>query len=157
MNLPLPRALRLVLVAELGARVHSIEIVPELAKRARKTLDAEGYGQVAVIEGNGWLGLPDEAPFDRILVTAAPDRVPDARMSASDSPSRTRWPAILSCAFFDSTRAKRLSVVDREGRTPSRTPARCTTCRPEVAALTLLGTRSSWTGRDSSCSTNAKR
>ena len=65
-------------LAELGARVHSIEIVPELAKRARKTLDAEGYGQVAVIEGNGWLGLPDEAPFDRILVTAAPDRVPDA-------------------------------------------------------------------------------
>lgn len=65
-------------LAELGARVHSIEIVPELAKRARKTLESEGYGRVVVIEGNGWLGLPDKAPFDRILVTAAPDRVPEA-------------------------------------------------------------------------------
>lgn len=65
-------------LAELGARVYSIEIVPELAKRARKTLDALGYGEVAVIEGNGWDGLPAESPFDRILVTAAPDRVPEA-------------------------------------------------------------------------------
>lgn len=65
-------------LAELGAHVHSIEIVPELAARARKALAGEGYGQVVVIEGNGWLGLPEKAPFDRILVTAAPDRMPEA-------------------------------------------------------------------------------
>jgi protein-L-isoaspartate(D-aspartate) O-methyltransferase len=37
-----------------------------------------GYGQVTVVQGDGWRGLPAEAPFDRIIVTAAPDRVPEA-------------------------------------------------------------------------------
>ena len=65
-------------LAELGARVSSIEIVPELAKSARKRLAEIGYAQVVVVEGDGWLGLPDKAPFDRILVTAAPEHVPEA-------------------------------------------------------------------------------
>ncbi len=65
-------------LAELGARVFSIEIVPALAERARRLLAAEGYGQVVVVEGDGWLGLPEKAPFDRILVTAAPEHVPEA-------------------------------------------------------------------------------
>jgi protein-L-isoaspartate(D-aspartate) O-methyltransferase len=65
-------------LAELGARVYSIEIVPELAARARATLAELGYANVTVIEGNGWEGLPREAPFDRIVVTAAPERVPEA-------------------------------------------------------------------------------
>ncbi len=62
----------------LGARVHSIEIVPELAAAARELLAKTGHGEVTVVEGDGWLGLPGKAPFDRILVTAAPDRVPEA-------------------------------------------------------------------------------
>ena len=65
-------------LAELGARVSSIEIVPELAKSARKRLADVGYAQVVVVEGDGWLGLPGKAPFDRILVTAAPEHVPEA-------------------------------------------------------------------------------
>jgi protein-L-isoaspartate(D-aspartate) O-methyltransferase len=65
-------------LAELGARVFSIEVVPELAERARRTLAEMGYGQVTVVQGDGWQGLPAEAPFDRIIVTAAPDRVPEA-------------------------------------------------------------------------------
>ena len=64
-------------LAELGARVSSIEIVPELAKSARKRLADVGYAQVVVVEGDGWLGLPGKAPFDRILVTAAPEHVPE--------------------------------------------------------------------------------
>jgi protein-L-isoaspartate(D-aspartate) O-methyltransferase len=66
------------ILAELGARVFSIEIVPALAEQARRNLSANGYGEVVVIQGDGWLGLPQEAPFDRILVTAAPDEVPPA-------------------------------------------------------------------------------
>lgn len=63
-------------LAELGAEVHSIEIVPELAASARETLAACGYGRVDVITGDGYRGLPERAPFDAILVTAAPDHVP---------------------------------------------------------------------------------
>ena len=64
-------------LAELGARVFSIEIVPELAESARRTLAETGYGQVTVIQGDGWLGHAAEAPYDAILVTAAPERVPE--------------------------------------------------------------------------------
>ena len=64
-------------LAELGARVFSIEIVPELAESARRTLAENGYGQVTVIQGDGWLGHAAEAPYDAILVTAAPERVPE--------------------------------------------------------------------------------
>jgi protein-L-isoaspartate(D-aspartate) O-methyltransferase len=63
-------------LAELGAEVHSIEIVPELAESARKTLREVGYGAVDVITGDGYRGLPERAPFDAILVTAAPSHVP---------------------------------------------------------------------------------
>ena len=64
-------------LAELGARVFSIEIVPELAESARRTLSENGYGEVTVIQGDGWLGHAAEAPYDAILVTAAPERVPE--------------------------------------------------------------------------------
>ena len=64
-------------LAELGVVVHSIEIVPALARRARRDLAAAGYaGSVTVHEGDGYAGLPDLAPFDGVIVTAAPDHVP---------------------------------------------------------------------------------
>jgi len=63
-------------LAELGAEVHTIEIVPELAESARRALREEGYARVNVITGDGYRGLPERAPFDAIVVTAAPDHVP---------------------------------------------------------------------------------
>lgn len=65
-------------LAELGARVESIEIVPELAQAAGRTLGELGYDRVRVYQLDGHRGLPEEAPFDRIIVTAAPPRVPEA-------------------------------------------------------------------------------
>jgi protein-L-isoaspartate(D-aspartate) O-methyltransferase len=65
-------------LAEMGAQVYSMEIVPTLARRARATLTKLGYGAVEVREGNGWAGWPEEAPFDAIVVTAAPPTVPEA-------------------------------------------------------------------------------
>lgn len=65
-------------LAELGARVYSIEIVAPLAARARADLDAAGYRAVVTRVGDGYQGWPDEAPFDGIIVTAAPDHVPPA-------------------------------------------------------------------------------
>jgi len=63
-------------LAELARRVCSIERLPRLAERARATLEALGYDNVWVRVGNGALGWPDEAPFDRIIVTAGGPGVP---------------------------------------------------------------------------------
>jgi protein-L-isoaspartate(D-aspartate) O-methyltransferase len=56
--------------------VYTIEIVPGLADRARRTLARLGYGNVHVRTGDGFRGWPERAPFDAILLTAAPRRVP---------------------------------------------------------------------------------
>jgi protein-L-isoaspartate(D-aspartate) O-methyltransferase len=63
-------------LAELARRVCSIERLPRLAERARATLEAQGYDNVWVRVGNGTLGWPDLAPFDRIIVTAGGPTVP---------------------------------------------------------------------------------
>ncbi len=63
-------------LAEIGSSVYSIEIVEPLALTAQRRLSELGYSQVSVRCGDGYLGWPEEAPFDAILVTAAPDHVP---------------------------------------------------------------------------------
>ena len=63
-------------LAELARRVCSIERIPALAARARAALEVLGYANVWVRVGNGTLGWPDEAPFDRILVAAGGPSVP---------------------------------------------------------------------------------
>lgn len=65
-------------LAEIAREVYSIEIVPELAVRARATLERLGYRNVRARTGNGYLGWPEHAPYDAILVTAAPEEVPRA-------------------------------------------------------------------------------
>jgi protein-L-isoaspartate(D-aspartate) O-methyltransferase len=69
-------------LAEMGARVYTMEIVPALARSARATLARLRYGSsVEVREGNGWEGWPEQAPFDAIVVTAAPRTIPEALKS----------------------------------------------------------------------------
>ena len=63
-------------LAELAAAVYSIEIVTQLAEHARDTLAELGYANVHVRQGDGYAGWPEQAPFDAIMVTAAPDHVP---------------------------------------------------------------------------------
>ena len=63
-------------LAELAKEVYSIEIVPNLADSAQNLLRELGYKNVQVKTGNGYLGWPEHAPFDAIIVTAAPDKVP---------------------------------------------------------------------------------
>ena len=63
-------------LAELVKEVYSIEIVPELAQRSKETLDRLGYDNVHVRAGDGYRGWPEAAPFDRIIVTAAPPNIP---------------------------------------------------------------------------------
>ncbi|MBN1305837.1 MAG: protein-L-isoaspartate(D-aspartate) O-methyltransferase [Anaerolineales bacterium] len=64
-------------LAELGyVEVYSIEIVPELADRAALVLDELGYTGIHTRQGDGYYGWPEQAPFDAIIVTAAPDHLP---------------------------------------------------------------------------------
>jgi protein-L-isoaspartate(D-aspartate) O-methyltransferase len=66
------------ILAELAREVYTIEIVAPLADRARSTLEALGYTNVRIKTGNGYRGWPEHAPYDRVMVTAAPDEVPRA-------------------------------------------------------------------------------
>jgi protein-L-isoaspartate(D-aspartate) O-methyltransferase len=63
-------------LAELTGQVYTIEIIPELAERARITLDRLGYGYVVSKQADGYWGWEEHAPFDAIIVTAAPDHIP---------------------------------------------------------------------------------
>lgn len=63
-------------LGQLARTVYTIEIVPDLARRAAATLKSLGYSNVHVREGDGFAGWPEHAPFDRILVTAAPEEIP---------------------------------------------------------------------------------
>jgi protein-L-isoaspartate(D-aspartate) O-methyltransferase len=63
-------------LAELVAQVYTIEIIEPLARTAEATLQHLGYKNVHVKGGDGYKGWPDQAPFDAIVVTCAPDHVP---------------------------------------------------------------------------------
>jgi protein-L-isoaspartate(D-aspartate) O-methyltransferase len=63
-------------LAELAAEVFTIEIIEPLAAEAAGTLERLRYGNVRVRAGDGYRGWPEEAPFDAIVVTAAPPEVP---------------------------------------------------------------------------------
>jgi protein-L-isoaspartate(D-aspartate) O-methyltransferase len=66
------------ILGELAEEVYTIEIVEPLAASATRILAELGYRNVHVRAGNGYAGWPEQAPFDRIMVTAAPDSVPPA-------------------------------------------------------------------------------
>ena len=68
-------------LAQAGCHVWTIEIVGALAREARGRLDTLGYRAVRVRHGDGYLGWPEAAPFEAILLTAAPDSVPPALLA----------------------------------------------------------------------------
>jgi protein-L-isoaspartate(D-aspartate) O-methyltransferase len=65
-------------LAELGATVYAVEVIEDLAARARDLLSELGYTNVHLRAGDGYAGWPEHAPFDRILAAAAPDDIPPA-------------------------------------------------------------------------------
>ncbi|MFO7853426.1 MAG: protein-L-isoaspartate(D-aspartate) O-methyltransferase [Bacteroidota bacterium] len=64
-------------LAEIVDEVYTVEIVETLGKRARKTLSDQGYDNVHVKIGDGYKGWEEHAPYDAIIVTCAPNRIPD--------------------------------------------------------------------------------
>lgn len=95
-------------LAHLSEWVYTVEIVPELAHSATQRLAQLAYGNITVRAGNGYEGWPDKAPFDRIILTAAPKEIPSALPDQLAPGGRLVAP--LGATFF-----QRLAVVDRAG------------------------------------------
>jgi protein-L-isoaspartate(D-aspartate) O-methyltransferase len=94
-------------LAELAGKVYSIEIIDELAQRAEQRLKREGYTNVEVHIGNGYFGRPEHAPFDKVIVTAAPDLIPPPLINQLKSGGRMVIPVGLPDA-------QQLLVTDKD-------------------------------------------
>ncbi len=66
------------ILGEIAKEVYSIEIIPKLAERARRTLSQLGYENIEVKTGDGYQGWAEHAPYDAIIVTAAPEHIPQS-------------------------------------------------------------------------------
>ena len=99
------------MLAELAGRVYSIEIIDELAQRAAQRLKRQGYTNVEVRVANGYLGWPEHTPFDKVIVTAAPDLIPTPLINQLKAGGRMVIPVGLP-------RAQQLLVAenDRNGK-----------------------------------------
>ena len=63
-------------LAELAQKVYSVELLEELANQAKQRLRQQQYTNIEFKIGNGYYGWPEHAPYDKIIVTAAPDLIP---------------------------------------------------------------------------------
>ncbi len=85
-------------LCELAGRVYSVEIVEELAEEARRRLVRAGYGNLELRVGDGALGWPQHAPFDKIMVTAAPELIPASLINQLKPGGRMVIPAGIESA-----------------------------------------------------------
>ena len=83
-------------LAELAHKVYSVEIIEALAQQAAKRLGRAGYTNVEVKVANGSHGLPEHAPYDKVMITAAPDLIPPALINQLKPGGRMMIPAGLS-------------------------------------------------------------
>ena len=82
-------------LAELCGSVHSVEIIEELANAARERLRRRKHAKIKLKIGNGYYGWPEHAPYDKIIVTAAPDLLPPPLIAQLASGGRMVIPAGL--------------------------------------------------------------
>jgi protein-L-isoaspartate(D-aspartate) O-methyltransferase len=100
-------------LSRLAQSVYTVEIVPELAQSAVKRLAEMGYRNITVREGNGYEGWANEAPFDRIILTAAAKDIPAALLDQLASSGRLVAP--VGTGFY-----QKLTVVDKSRTGPMR-------------------------------------
>lgn len=97
------------ILAELDALVYSVERVPELYEMARNRLESMGYGRVRLKLDDGTMGWPEEAPFDRILVTAGGPSIPQPYLD------QLADPGMLIMPVGPERRSQTLVVLRKEG------------------------------------------
>lgn len=97
-------------LAQIGCRVFTVEIFRSLATSARDRLQRLGYRDVAVRHGDGYLGWPEEAPFDAIIVTAGAEHVPRPLMDQLKPGGRMVIPVASSPG------AETLTLVEKDAR-----------------------------------------
>lgn len=106
------------LLAELAREVFAVERYPQLAITARRILEQLGYRNATVIAADGSLGLPDKAPFDAIIVSAAAPRVPPALLEQLAPKGRLVLPVgdsqtqVLQLAYKNSSGTVSLSALE---------------------------------------------
>jgi len=100
------------ILAETCAKVYTIEIVPELAKEASERLRNLGYRNIVCKFGDGYLGWPEYAPFDLIMVTAAPQTIPQPLIDQLAEGGRMILPVGAPSAVQEL-----ILVVKRNGKT----------------------------------------
>ena len=94
-------------LAELAGRIYSVEIIDELGNGQCSGVKREGYTNIEVRVGNGYFGWPEQAPFDKIIVTAAPDLIPPPLINQLKAGGRMVIPVGLPDA-------QQLVVVDKD-------------------------------------------
>jgi protein-L-isoaspartate(D-aspartate) O-methyltransferase len=103
-------------LSRLADSVYTIEIVAPLAERAKKVLDALGCNNVTTRIGDGYAGWPEAAPFDAIVVTAAPDHVPPALVAQIKNGGRL----VIPVGAVNDVQDLRVIEKDANGQTRSR-------------------------------------
>jgi len=103
------------ILAELAGTVYSVELNEDLAKSSEQRLKRQGYTNIQLRIGNGFHGWPEHAPFDKIIVTAAPDLIPPPLIYQLKANGRMVLPVGLP-------QAQRLLVADKDasGRVTTR-------------------------------------
>jgi protein-L-isoaspartate(D-aspartate) O-methyltransferase len=103
------------ILAELARKVYSVEIIEELARQGKRRLSQQGYTNIEFRVGNGYHGWPEHAPFDKVIVTAAPDLIPPPLIRQLKAGGKMVIPAGLP-------EAQQLLLLerDREGRVTTR-------------------------------------
>ncbi len=95
------------ILAELAGKVYSVELIDELAAQAKQRLKRQGYANLHLKVGNGYHGWPEHAPFDKMIVTAAPDLIPPPLIYQLKAGGRMVLPVGLPDA-------QRLIVADKD-------------------------------------------
>src|SRR5262249_34012605 len=96
------------ILGELARQVYSIEIIEELAQHAKRRLSEQGCRNVEVRIGNGYHGWSEHAPFDKVMVTAAPDLIPPPLIHQL----KTRGRMVIPAGLPD---AQQLVLVEKDG------------------------------------------
>ncbi len=102
-------------LSRLAKTVYSIEIIEELHVEAQRRLKGQGYSNIELRLGNGYQGWPEQAPFDAIIATAAPDLIPPPLLQQLKPGGKMVIPA-----GFENTQQLMVVAKDAQGRLKTR-------------------------------------